>query len=102
MQISKLAKLSNLNAHTLRYYEKADLLTPSGRSENNYRIYSEDDLITVNLIKRGKKCGFNLLDVASQQLQHMPSRLTQLARYCCGSQESTEFFSITSTLESEI
>ena len=133
MQISKLAKLSNLNTHTLRYYEKAGLLIPSGRSESNYRIYSEDDLITVNFIKRSKKCGFSLSEIASllaikndksqhvcaeakliteskiheineqiQQLQDMQSTLTQLAQYCCGGQESAEFCSIISSLESEV
>lgn len=133
MRISKLAKLSNLNAHTLRYYEKSGLLTPSGRSESNYRIYSEDDLITVNFIKRSKKCGFSLSEIASllaikndknqhvcaeakliteskiheineqiQQLQDMQSTLTQLAQYCCGGQESAEFCSIISSLESEV
>ncbi|WP_133471708.1 Zn(2+)-responsive transcriptional regulator [Paraglaciecola marina] len=133
MQISELAKLSNLNAHTLRYYEKAGLLKPSGRSHSNYRIYSENDLITANFIKRSKACGFSLSEIASLlaikndksqhvcaeaksitdakiedvaeqilQLQQMQSTLEKLARYCCGGQESAEFCSIISTLESEV
>ena len=133
MKISQLAKLSNLSAHTLRYYEKAGLIKPSWRSESNYRIYSEDDLTTVNFIKRSKLCGFSLSDIASllaikhnknqhvcaeaklitskkiddiaeqvKQLQQMQKTLTQLAQYCCGGQESAEFCSIISTLESEV
>ncbi|MFT2089731.1 Zn(2+)-responsive transcriptional regulator [Paraglaciecola sp. 2405UD69-4] len=65
MKISKLSKLSNLSTHTLRYYEKEGLLTPSGRSESNYRVYSEDDLITAKFIKRSKECGFSLSEIAS-------------------------------------
>ena len=133
MQISKLAKLSNLNTHTLRYYEKAGLLKPSGRSDSNYRIYSEDDLTTAKFIKRSKACGFSLSeisallaikndksqhvcaeaklitetkinDVAEQiiQLKQMRSTLEKLAEFCSGGQESAEFCSIISTLESEV
>ena len=45
MKISDLAKCSGISAHTLRYYEKTGLLRASQRSESNYRIYSQDDLI---------------------------------------------------------
>jgi MerR family Zn(II)-responsive transcriptional regulator of zntA len=65
MKISDLAKRSGINAHTLRYYEKTGLFSASQRSENNYRIYSQDDLITAKFIKRSKKCGFSLADTAT-------------------------------------
>jgi MerR family Zn(II)-responsive transcriptional regulator of zntA len=60
-----LEKLSGISAHTLRYYEKEGLLKPSKRGENNYRHYSQDDLITAKFIKRSKACGFSLSETSS-------------------------------------
>ena len=60
MKIGDLAKASGLNAHTLRYYEKSGLLAPKGRTESNYRQYSDEDVASVLFIKRCKACGFSL------------------------------------------
>lgn len=65
MKIGDLEKQSGISAHTLRYYEKAGLLKPSQRGENNYRHYSQDDLISAKFIKRSKACGFSLAETAS-------------------------------------
>ncbi len=65
MKISDLAARSGISAHTLRYYEKTGLFSASQRSENNYRIYSQDDLTTAKFIKRSKECGFSLAETAA-------------------------------------
>lgn len=65
MKISELAKQSGLSAHTLRYYEKLNLIKPQHRTVNNYRDYSQDDLATAQFIKRCKESGFSLNDTAS-------------------------------------
>lgn len=65
MKISDLEKRSGISAHTLRYYEKSGLLKASMRSENNYRIYSKDDLTTALFIKRCKQSGFSLTETAA-------------------------------------
>ena len=65
MKISDLAARSGIGAHTLRYYEKTGLFSASQRSESNYRIYSQDDLITAKFIKRSKECGFSLAETAT-------------------------------------
>jgi MerR family Zn(II)-responsive transcriptional regulator of zntA len=65
MKISQLEKLSGISAHTLRYYEKSGLLKASMRNENNYRIYSADDLATAKFIKHSKQCGFTLAETTS-------------------------------------
>jgi MerR family Zn(II)-responsive transcriptional regulator of zntA len=65
MRIGKLAKLSGLSAHTLRYYEKSGLLQASGRSQSNYRIYTDSDLKTARFIKRARDIGFSLEEVGT-------------------------------------
>ena len=65
MKISELAKRADISAHTIRYYEKLGLLTPTQRSESNYRIYSNDDVVTAKFIKRSKECGFSLAETST-------------------------------------
>ena len=64
MKISELAKLTQMTTHTLRYYEKAGLVTSIKRSGNNYREYSKDDVATALFIKRCKESGFSLAQTA--------------------------------------
>jgi MerR family Zn(II)-responsive transcriptional regulator of zntA len=65
LKISELAKQTGLSSHTLRYYEKVGLLAPSQRSESNYRMYNQDDVITAQFIMRSKECGFSLAETSS-------------------------------------
>ncbi len=58
----ELAELSGVNAETLRFYEKAGVLSP-GRGKNGYRIYAEEDLKRLKLIQRAVGLGFGLEDV---------------------------------------
>jgi len=39
MKIGELAKLTNCQVETIRYYEREGLLPAPGRSEGNYRLY---------------------------------------------------------------
>ena len=56
------AKRSGFSRDTLRYYEKIGLiqLDRKKRGENNYRIYDEEVLDRLRLIKRMKEIGFTL------------------------------------------
>lgn len=65
MKIGELAKRSGLTAHTLRFYEKKQLLVPQKSTTNQYREYSVDDLATAKFIKRCKASGFSLEDTAA-------------------------------------
>jgi len=63
MKIGELAKQSGLSAHTLRFYEKQGLISPSTRSRSNYRLYNQQDLNTAKFIKRSRTMGFSLEEV---------------------------------------
>jgi MerR family copper efflux transcriptional regulator len=62
MTIGELAKSCGISSPTIRYYEKLGLLI-STRCENNYRTYSEDELLKLELIKNAKKLGFTLAEI---------------------------------------
>lgn len=56
----ELAKMAGINMETLRYYEKNQLIPIPKRSDNGYRLYSEDTLEILAFIKSAKSAGFTL------------------------------------------
>ena len=60
MNIGTVSKLTGLNAKTIRYYEKIELISPATRSDNGYRQYSEKGLEQLRFIQRARKTGFNI------------------------------------------
>lgn len=61
--IGQLAGAAGLPTSTLRYYERAGLLKPAGRSDGNYRLYDEDALERLRFIRAAQATGFTLDDV---------------------------------------
>lgn len=58
-----LAKKSNVNTETLRYYEKEGLLPEPERTESGYRLYADEDVKRVRFIKRAQELGFSLKEI---------------------------------------
>ncbi|MFC4324252.1 MerR family transcriptional regulator [Litchfieldia salsa] len=63
LTISKVAKQSNINLETVRYYEKRGLIPEPPRSESGYRIYSTDIVDRIKFIKRAQELGFTLNEI---------------------------------------
>jgi DNA-binding transcriptional MerR regulator len=42
--IQQASQISGVSSHTLRYYERIDLLPPISRAENGHRQYTDSDL----------------------------------------------------------
>ena len=42
--VGEVAKLAGVTVRALHHYDELGLLTPSGRSEAGYRLYSYEDL----------------------------------------------------------
>ena len=60
MHIGELAERTELSLRTIRHYDEIGLLTPSGRSEGGFRLYTEDDFERLMLIRRMKPLGYSL------------------------------------------
>ncbi len=60
MHIGELAERTGLSLRTIRHYDEIGLLTPSGRSEGGFRLYTEDDYDRLMLIRRMKPLGYSL------------------------------------------
>ncbi|MEW6527327.1 MAG: MerR family transcriptional regulator [Spirochaetota bacterium] len=61
--IGELAKLLEMSTRTIRYYEELGLLNSVKRIENGRRIYTDDDVRRLKLIKRLKILGLTLSEM---------------------------------------
>ena len=61
--IGGLAKAAGVPTSTIRYYERAGLLRPSGRTPSNYRFYTDEDLCRLRFVRGAQATGFTLDDI---------------------------------------
>ena len=59
----ELSQLTQVSVRTLHYYDKIGLLKPSMRLSNDYRLYSEKDLLKLQQIIALKFFGFELSQI---------------------------------------
>jgi hypothetical protein len=59
-QIGQVAERTGLSLGTIRFYEENGLVVPTARTEGGFRLYSEDDVARLEVIKRMKPLGFTL------------------------------------------
>ena len=59
-QIGEVADQVGLSLRTIRYYEKIGLVTPSGHSDGGVRLYTDDDVNRLELVKALKPVGMSL------------------------------------------
>lgn len=70
MQIGEMAQRTDLSLRTLRHYDEVGLLRPSGRSDGGFRLYTEEDLDKLLVIRRMKPLGFTL-EAMVQVMRHI-------------------------------
>jgi MerR family copper efflux transcriptional regulator len=60
MHIGEVATRTELSLRSLRHWEEVGLLRPSGRTDGGFRLYTEDDVEKILVIRRMKPLGFSL------------------------------------------
>lgn len=63
LTIRHVAEQTEINLHTLRYYERIGLITAIERAENGHRRYSPDDVAWLKFLKRLKATGMSLAEM---------------------------------------
>lgn len=58
--IKEVAKLTGLSEHTLRFYEKQQLIKNISRDRNGYRVYSNFDIEWIHFLIKVKNTGMPL------------------------------------------
>lgn len=75
MKIGELARATDSNSETIRYYERIGLLRRPQRTESNYRDYTASDAERLAFIRHARGLGFELADVRSLiDLAEQPER----------------------------
>lgn len=80
LRIGELARRSGLTLRTLRHYDDIGLLTPSGRTWADYRLYSRKDVGRLLAITQLKALGLSLAEIA-QALDDEADPRALLARH---------------------
>lgn len=62
LQIGEVAQLFDVTTKTIRHYEKLGLLSPD-RAENDYRIYTPEDVLTIQRIRQLQTLGLSLKQI---------------------------------------
>ena len=63
-RIGELGRHVALSRSTLLYYDHIGLLRPSGRTQADYRLYTEDDLARLERICFFREAGLSLSEIA--------------------------------------
>ena len=64
MHIGELAERTGLSLRTIRHYDDVGLLPATARTDGGCRVYSEDDVERLLVIKQMKPLGFSLEEMA--------------------------------------
>lgn len=59
-QIGEVAEAVGLSLRTIRYYEEVGVVPPSGRTAGGFRLYTDDDIDRLRLVKQMKPLDFSL------------------------------------------
>ena len=84
--VGQVSAFAGVTVRTLHHYDKAGLLSPSGRSRTGYRLYSDADLTRLQQILFYRELGITLDEIAAilkdpqaNALEHLRARQRQLS-----------------------
>ncbi len=63
LTIGKVAERAQVTADSIRYYEREGLISPAGKSESGYRLYTEEAVRRLGFIRHAQRCGFSLSEI---------------------------------------
>ncbi|WP_280339298.1 MerR family transcriptional regulator [Nocardia neocaledoniensis] len=63
LQIGQVAERTELSLKTIRHYDEVGLVQPSARSTGGFRLYTDDDVDRLLVIRRMKPLGFTLAEM---------------------------------------
>lgn len=64
LRSGEVAAAAGVNPQTLRYYERRGLIAEPGRSPGGHRIYADETVTVLRVIKAAQRLGFTLDEVA--------------------------------------
>ena len=62
-KVIDLARLAEVTPDAVRHYVHIGLLTPSRDPDNNYKLFKEEDVKTLQFVKQAQSLGFTLAEI---------------------------------------
>jgi DNA-binding transcriptional MerR regulator len=63
LSIGELSRRTGVPVKTLRFYSDEGLLPPAGRTQKNYRFYTEEHVVRIDLIRTLREAGIGLDEI---------------------------------------
>jgi DNA-binding transcriptional MerR regulator len=63
LKIGEVAKQTDVEVGTIRYYESLGLLTPVERSDNGYRYYDDEAIERLQFVRKAQSLRFSLAEI---------------------------------------
>ena len=63
MRAGEVATLAGVGVESLRYYERRGLMPPPERTLGGHRVYSDDDVTRLRVIRAAARLGFTLSEI---------------------------------------
>lgn len=79
LTIGKLAKESQLNISTIRYYEKRGLMVQPFRAESGYRFYPPEAVVRLRFVREAQELGFTLGEIGDLLSRHSKGKVPRRA-----------------------
>ena len=74
-QIGEIARRTHLSLRTLRYWEEVGLIRPTVRTAGGFRLYSDDELVRVQLVRAMKPA-----DLTIEELRELADLVESVRR----------------------
>ncbi|MEM9536437.1 MAG: MerR family transcriptional regulator [Cyanobacteria bacterium P01_A01_bin.3] len=83
LTIQQVAEITGLSPHTLRYYERCQLIAPIERTSSGHRRYSTDDIRWIEFLTRLRSTGMPIrqMQAYSVLVRQHPKALEQRRRF---------------------
>lgn len=65
LQIGVVAERTGVSIDTIRFYERRRLLSSVGRTQGNFRLFTNDAVERIHFIKQAQELGFSLDEIAA-------------------------------------
>ncbi|MFL5815084.1 MAG: Cu(I)-responsive transcriptional regulator [Bdellovibrionia bacterium] len=63
MNIGEAAKASGVSAKMIRHYESIGIIPKPIRSDSGYRLYTSNDIHTLQFVRRARNLGFSMIEI---------------------------------------
>jgi DNA-binding transcriptional MerR regulator len=72
LSIGELSRRTGVPVKTLRFYSDKGLLPPRGRTASGYRVYGDEDVVRLDLIRTLREAGLGLVRIRAVLTREMP------------------------------